>query len=485
MIGFGADELRQATDTGRYPAAPATAYGIRVAFLEAAFYRLGARLDTVAERRRAVGGWIATSFNGDSLLASAAAQHRGLEVSLYHSNPGERPELIGTIGSRLAKGAFTHTDHLTADGSWIVTYQELEATGAVSPLLRCFLIFAVGTGMSLLLAILIVVLATGRTRARDLAEEKANELTYNALHDPLTDLPNRTLALDRATQMLARAPGTPYPVAALYLDIDNLGLINDVFGHAVGDECVTTVADRIRGGLRESDTAARVDGDEFLVLIDCAVLTEGPHLVAERLLEVVREPFQTGGESGRCLQLSLSIGVAHGIELSAETLVGNAKLAVGAAKGAGKDRWAQFEAGIHVVASDRVGVELDLADALETDQLFLVYQPLVALRDERPKGVEALLRWRHPGRGVVSPAEFIPIAEETGMIVPIGDCFITITTRATGGGRPAAAPREPSARPWRSPSRLARRTGAGRRADARRRREPESSSRSRRRRRDP
>jgi diguanylate cyclase (GGDEF)-like protein len=420
VIGSGAYELRQAADTGQYPAAPATAYGIRVAFLDAAFYRPGARLNTVAARRRAVGGWISTSFNADSLLASAIAKHRGLEVSLYHSNPGERPELIGTFGNQLAQTAFTHTDHLTADGGWTVAYRGSPDADAVPPLLQGLLIFAGGTGMSLLLAILIVVLATGRTRALRIADEKADELTYTALHDPLTDLPNRALALDRAKQMLKRAPGTPYPVAALYLDIDNLGQINDVFGHAVGDECLTAVADRIRGALRGSDTAARVDGDEFLVLVNRAGLVGGPELVAERLLEVVREPYQTGGDLGRCLPLTVSIGMAQGIELSAETLVGNAKLAADAAKSAGKDGWVEFEAGMHAAANDRVGLELDLADALETDQLFLVYQPLVDLRNERPKGVEALLRWRHPERGVVSPAESIPIAEENGMIMPIG-----------------------------------------------------------------
>ena len=207
------------------------------------------------------------------------------------------PELIGTVGDQVARSAFTHTDHLTSGGSWTVVYRGRPATGAVPPLLQGVLIFAAGTGMSLLLAILIVVLATGRTRALRIADEKTDELTYNALHDSLTDLPNRALALDRATQLLARAPGTPYPVAALYIDIDTLGQINDAFGHAVGDKCVSEVADRIRGVLRDSDTAARVDGDEFVVLIDSEGLVGGPELVAERLLEVVREPFQTGGDS--------------------------------------------------------------------------------------------------------------------------------------------------------------------------------------------
>ena len=166
--------------------------------------------------------------------------------------------------------------------------------------------------MTVLLAILATVLLRSREHALRMVREKTGQLRHQALHDALTGLPNRTLALDRAEQMLARARRQDVPVAAIYLDIDGFKHVNDTFGHAAGDELLRLVADRLRGVIRETDTAARLGGDEFLVLVEGSSLDAGPELVAERILEVLRQPYEPQGAIGRRLSLTASVGDGRG-----------------------------------------------------------------------------------------------------------------------------------------------------------------------------
>jgi diguanylate cyclase (GGDEF)-like protein len=245
-------------------------------------------------------------------------------------------------------------------------------------------------------------------------------LRHTAFHDALTGLPNRLLALDRARQMLARARRQPLTVAALYVDLDGFKHVNDGFGHAAGDELLQLIAARLSSAIRESDTAARLAGDEFVVLVEVAPLDGGPEVVAERILEVLRQPFDMTAEIGRHLTVTASIGIAVGEPETAEELLRDADVALYEAKRAGRNRYMFFESAMQTEAHDRLTVKLDLAEALEREELFLVYQPTFDLRSERAIGVEALIRWRHPDRGIVSPAQFIPIAEKRELIVPIG-----------------------------------------------------------------
>jgi diguanylate cyclase (GGDEF)-like protein len=237
--------------------------------------------------------------------------------------------------------------------------------------------------------------------------------------------------------MLARARRDRHPVAALYIDIDGFKQINDTFGHAVGDRFLVLVAGRLRQVVRESDTAARLSGDEFVILMDGAALAAGPQLVAERVLDVLREPYDLTDMIDRRLTIGASIGVAYGLHTTADELLAEADIALYTAKEGGRDRYVVYESGMQTAAHERVALEMDLRDALDEGQLSLVYQPLLELDTERIVGVEALLRWTHPDRGDVDRDLFIPLAERTGLIVGIGRWVLQTACRQAAEWRAA------------------------------------------------
>jgi diguanylate cyclase (GGDEF)-like protein len=246
------------------------------------------------------------------------------------------------------------------------------------------------------------------------------QLAFLATHDPLTGLPNRTLILDRVEQMLARSRRGQTPVAALFVDLDNFKSINDTLGHAAGDELLRAVAARLDGVVRATDAFGRLGGDEFVVVTEELSLEAGPELIAERLLEALKPPFKLGVDEQTRVSVTASIGIAAGEHASAEELLRDADIAMYRAKWDGKNRHVVFETGMQGMVQNRMELEMDLREALEKDEFFLVYQPTLDLHDMTPNGVEALIRWRHPVRGVVQPDDFIPLLEETGMIVEVG-----------------------------------------------------------------
>src|ERR1700733_6110677 len=257
---------------------------------------------------------------------------------------------------------------------------------------------------------------------RDITERKEFEalLAHRALHDPLTGLANRQLLMDRAEGMLTRARRDNQPMAAFFIDLDNFKEANDSLGHDAGDRLLQAVAARFVTMLRASDTVGRIGGDEFVILAEGLSLAAGPEMVAERVREVLRKPFQIDGFEGLPITVTVSIGIAVGDHQSAQDLLRDADLALYRAKAAGRDRFVVFEAAMQSAALDRLALKSDLGSALESHQFFLLYQPIFDLENIRIRGVEALLRWQHPTRGVISPVDFIPVLEDTGLIVPVG-----------------------------------------------------------------
>jgi diguanylate cyclase (GGDEF)-like protein len=409
--------VRTATDTNTNIVIPIPAF--KVVAIGATVYRLGAPLGTVAERRAAMTGVIGTSFDSTTLIASVLAGHQSLALALYHRSPGGPLELIGRVGAA-SKGASPSYAEIREIGEgWLVVVKGT-VQGAVSAGTQGLFVLGLGLLVTVLGMLLYLVLVASRRRAWGLVGEKTGELEYRALHDPLTDLPNRTLVLDRADQLLARARRGHRPVTALFVDIDDFKQINDRFGHRAGDEVLRRVGARLKTVLRDSDTVGRLSGDEFVMLVDPAGLDAAPELVAERMLDVLRQPIDLPAPALSPVAVTASIGIASGSSVSAEDLLADADLALYKAKAAGKDGYALFESAMQTAAHDRMHLEMDLAEALEEEQLFLVYQPMFDLRDERVVGVEALLRWRHPSNGVIAPDVFIPIAEANGSIVRIG-----------------------------------------------------------------
>ena len=246
------------------------------------------------------------------------------------------------------------------------------------------------------------------------------QLLHDALHDQLTGLSNRALFMDRLEQSFARLVRHPdHLFAVLFLDFDRFKNINDSLGHLAGDELLKAIARRLQDCLRPGDTVSRFGGDEFALLLEDVTDLSDATLVAERVQNAMRKPFQLGAQE---VFSSASIGIAlgHGNYERAEDLLRDADMAMYRAKARGKARHEVFDAEMHTRAVALLQLETDLRWAIERNEFRLYYQPIVKVEDQRIIGFEALIRWQHPERGLVAPAEFIPIAEETGWILPIG-----------------------------------------------------------------
>lgn len=245
-----------------------------------------------------------------------------------------------------------------------------------------------------------------------------NQLRYRAFHDSLTQLANRSLFGDRVEHAIARLARAEESIAVVVLDLDGFKTINDSLGHTAGDQLLMAAAQRLENQLRPGDTAARLGGDEFAVLLEDITSFEKVAALAERLLEVFCEPFAVAGKQ---LLVTASLGVAlNRPGDGAEELVRNADMAMYLAKGAGKACFRIYEPEMHEAALARLDLEAELRHALADDQFVVHYQPTVELDSGMVCGFEALVRWEHPERGLLAPAEFIPVAEETGLIVELG-----------------------------------------------------------------
>jgi diguanylate cyclase (GGDEF)-like protein/PAS domain S-box-containing protein len=261
---------------------------------------------------------------------------------------------------------------------------------------------------------------TERKQTEGILRNSEARMTHSAQHDFLTGLPNRLLLNDRVNRAIAMAPRHKKKVAVLFLDLDGFKHINDSLGHPTGDKLLQSVAARLSACVRSADTVSRQGGDEFVVLLAEVEHEEDPAITAKRMLAAVSEPHSIDQHD---LHVTTSIGVSVYPDdgLDADTLIKNADTAMYQAKETGRQGYRFFKASMNVRAVERQSIEENLRRALERQEFALHYQPIINLRTREITGAEALIRWAHPTRGLLSPAQFIPVAEDCGLIVPIGN----------------------------------------------------------------
>jgi diguanylate cyclase (GGDEF)-like protein len=377
-------------------------------------YRGSVPPKTGAGRRAAFVGWVREVLAPRVLLEQALNGESADALRLRHES--------GTLDASFTldtptSGAQTRASELH-HGWTLLTYGPHVSAGIFDDGDALALL---GLGLLASLEAAALVLSFGRRRpALAAAPAPAAPAPREDLYDSLTSLPNRGLSLDRAERMLARAGrNSAIMVGALFVDVDWFKDVNDKLGEEAGDQLLKIVAERLDNVVRTHDTVGRYAGDEFIVLVESAANGMRLDSLARRIIEALHKPIELEG-FGPSFCMTASIGVAFGRYATPEDLLRDAHMALFAAKAAGKDRYTLFNANMRSVIEGRGVLEIDLNTALQDNQFSLLYQPVYDLSSRRVVAMEALLRWEHPTKGEIAPNDFIPLAEESGLIVPIG-----------------------------------------------------------------
>jgi diguanylate cyclase (GGDEF)-like protein len=412
-------------DTGLSIYTPFSADNRQLLAVETPVYRGNVTPRSVFGRTAASVGWLREVLVPGAVLTQVLVGHPGYALQLTYRNGTSN--LVFSSGAPVS-GAQSATSNLH-DG-WAVTSFGPAAGANVFADGTALAVLIGGILLSVLLGLLVDVLGaarppepvTGKTEAEAEAEADtpADAPPDKYLYEPVTGLPNRELTLDRAERMVARAGRDSGMLAgALFVDIDQLKEVNEKLGGAAGNQLLKIVGERLEDVVRAGDTVGRLDGDEFVVLVESAARGVRLDSLAQRMIEALHKPIELD-DFGPSFVLTASIGIAFGRYATPDDLLRDAHVALTSAKAAGKDRYTLFNANMRTVIEGRAVLEAELNTALAEQQFFLLYQPIYDLRTRRVAGLEAVIRWQHPERGVLSPDVFIPLAEETGLIVPIG-----------------------------------------------------------------
>jgi diguanylate cyclase (GGDEF)-like protein len=436
--------LLLARDTGKTSYQATIVHGVPALRLQIPVYMGDAVPQTQTDRIAAFAGWVRETVVPGVMLRQALEAHGSGNGSISFQN--------GATNARFSAGkAFKNGQSRTTDlpGGWTVTSYAAAASTSIFDDPGSLALVAAGFVLSLLVGALIFVLGMprlGRGEARsgggDRPKNSGDARKAEELYDPLTGLPNRALAYDRTERVLARAGRESGLLAgALIVDIDWFKDFNEKLGQEAGDQLLRTVAERLQTVVRSHDTVGRLGGDRFLILVEVAARGARLDSLARRVTEALHKPVELD-DFGPSFFMTASIGVAFGRYETPEELVRDAQLALQASKSAGKDRYTMFNANMRSLIEDRAVLEAELNAALQEHQLFLVYQPVLNLATQKVVGLEALLRWMHPKRGVLTPAEFLPVAEDTGLIVPIGRWALEEATHRGAAWDVAGSPLE-------------------------------------------
>ncbi|HEV2974633.1 MAG TPA: EAL domain-containing protein [Solirubrobacteraceae bacterium] len=381
--------------------------------IETPVYRGNVPPSSLTSRREAFVGWLREVLVPATMLQQVLRGHPQYAVRLRR-----RTGSSNIIFSSGATQPGAQSSAVNLHNGWTVRTSG-PAPAAVDLLTDgdSLALLIVGCLLSLLLGLLVFVLGGRRGPA---PVRKVRALPHADLYDAVTGLPNRALMMDRAERMLARAGRqSGLLVGALFVDIDWFRDVNEKLGREAGDQLLAIVGERLEGVVRAHDTVGRLGGDEFVVLVETAARGARLDSLARRMIEALHKPVELDG-FGPGVNLTASIGVAFGRYATPDDLLRDAKLALYAARSAGRDRYTLFNANMRSVIEGRGVLEAELNTALVEQQFFLLYQPIYDLRTRRAVGLEALIRWQHPTQGELPPDDFIPLAEESGLIVPIG-----------------------------------------------------------------